>query len=119
MTSAVAEEALFDFAAVLQRNFPPHGEENAKPVTEGALVEAIASMADHGADQAFRGMRPRLRRAVRVRIRTVLAIVTANRAAGNDRISVLPRGFPVDQIALALLVTMGVEIPRDLRAQLE
>jgi hypothetical protein len=115
----VAQTALFDLADALQRAFPPRDEANAKPVAEAALTEAIGSMAEHGAMEAFQGMRPRLRRAVRVRIRTLLTIVTANEAAGKDRISVLPRGFPADQVGLALLATMGVELPPSLRAKLE
>lgn len=119
VTCAAAEQALFDLAGELQQSFPPQDEADAKPVAEAALIEAIASMAEHGPGQAFRGMKPRLRRAVRVRIRTLLTIVTLNDKAGNERISVLPGGFPDDQVGLALLVTMGLDLPPALRAKFE
>ncbi|MFN4018213.1 MAG: hypothetical protein ACK4JB_22950 [Reyranella sp.] len=114
-----AQEGLFDLANALQQRFPPSGEADAKPVAEEALLEAIANMAEHGAMEAFAGMRPRLRRAVRVRLRTLLTVVVANEAASNARISFLPPGFPDEHVGMALLATMGVELPRDLRAKLE
>lgn len=119
ISCATAEKSLFDLAETLRRCAPPHDEDKAKPVAESALVEAIASMAEHGAEKAFQGMRPRLRRAVRVRIRSLLTVVTANGTAGNERISVLPRGFPDEHVGLALLLTMGLELPAALRAKLE
>lgn len=119
LTCAAAEKGLFDLAAAMQRQFPPSGEADANPVPEAALLEAIANMAEHGAIEAFAGMRPRLRRAVRVRVRTLLTVVAANEVASNVHISFLPRGFPDEHVGMALLVTMGVELPRDLRAKLE
>lgn len=119
LSCAAAEVGLFDLAAKLQRRFPSRDEAEAKPVPEAALVEAIATMAEYGAEQAFEGMRPRLRRAIRRRLATLLTIVTANEAADNEHISVLPRDFPAEHVGMALLVTMGVEIPAGLRAKLE
>ena len=119
LSCADAEKGLFELAAVLQRRFPPSGEDNAKAVPEEALLEAIANMAEHGAVEAFAGMRTRLRRAVRVRLRTLLTVVLSTKAANGDCISYLPRGFPAEHVGMALLATMGVELPRDLRLKLE
>lgn len=115
VTCAAAEASLFDLATLLHRRFPPRDEAKAKPVAEAAVVAAIVSMAEDGAERAFEAMAPRLRRAVRARIRTLLSVVVVNEKSGNERISVLPHGFPPDQIALALLVTMGLELPARLR----
>lgn len=119
LSVAVAEAGLFDLATRLQRRFPPQDEAKAKPVPEAALVEAIVSMAEVGEEQAFQSMSPRLRRAVRRRIATLLTVVLANEAKRNMTISIIPRGFPVEHVGMALLVTMGLEIPPDLRAKLE
>lgn len=119
LTCAEAETGLFDLANELQQQFPPSGEADAKPVPEEALLEAIASMAEDGATEAFASMKPRLRRAVRVRLRTLLTVVVANNVSRNKCISFLPRGFPQEHVGMALLATIGVELPPDLRAKLE
>lgn len=119
VSCATAEKALFDLAAALQQSAPVSDEAQAGPVGEQALLEAIASMAEHGAVEAFAGMMPRLRRAVRARLRTLLTVVVTNQAAKNDCISYLPRGFPAEHVGMALLVTLGVELPTDLREKLE
>ncbi|MFN4017104.1 MAG: hypothetical protein ACK4JB_17330 [Reyranella sp.] len=119
LTCAAAEKGLFDLAARLHQRFPPRDEEKAKPVPEVALVEAIVSMAEFGADEAFQGMRPRLRRAIRRRIATLLTVVVANEVKGNSAISFIPHGFPAEHVGMALLVTMGAAIPSDLRSKFE
>lgn len=117
---AAAEKGLFDLADALQRSVPASDEAGVEPVPEEALLEAIASMAEYGAEEAFSGMQPRLRRAVRLRIRTLLMIATnAGDAAARGGITYLPRGFPLEKVGMALLVTMGVEIPPKLRAEFE
>lgn len=119
LTCAAAQKGLFDLATELQQRVPPRDEAKAKPVPETALIAAIVSMAEYGAAEAFDGMRPRLRRAIRRRVATLLTIVSANEAAENEHISVLPRDFPAEHVGMALLVTMGVEIPSGLREKLE
>lgn len=106
-------------ATELRRRFPPRDEAEAKAVPEAALIEAIASMAEYGAEQAFDGMRPRLRRAIRRRITTLLTIVAANKAKRDEPISFIPHGFSAEHVGMALLVTMGVAIPPALRKKLE
>jgi len=119
LTSGRAREGLINLAAALEQRFPPGGEADTESVLEGALLEAIASMAEYGTFEAFAGMRPLLRRAVRVRIRTLLTLVVANKVASPDPISAMPRGLPDEHVGMALLVTMGVAVPPALRAKLE
>lgn len=119
LTCAQAQAALLELATTLQRRFPPRGEVDAIPVPEEALLEAIASMAEDGVMEAFASMSPRLRRAVRARLRSLLTAVMAYKVTGNNCISFLPRDIPDEHIGMALLMTMGVELPEDLRATLE
>ncbi len=119
LTAGRAQEGLLDLAATLQLRFPPAGEADTKWVPEEALMEAIASMAEYDEVEAFASMRPPLRQAVRARLRTLLTLVLANEAKSADHISVVPRGLPDEHVGMALLVTMGVGLPRALRTKLE
>ena len=119
LTVERAQEGLLDLIAALQRRFPPAGEADAGSVPEEALLEAIASMAEYGEVEAFAGMRPPLRRAVRARLTTLLTLVVANEATRKDHISVVPRGLPDEHVGMALLVTMGIAATPALGAKLE
>ena len=119
ITASAAEKALFDFAASLREHFPPAGETKGEAVPEAALIEAIGSMAEFGAEQAFAGMKPRLRRAVRKRIATMLKIVLAKGVSADAHVAEMPRGLPAHHLGMALLLTLGVEIPADVRTKLE
>ena len=87
--------------------------------SDEAVDLAIKSMADEGAVAAFEAMQPPLRAAVRRRLLTLTTIVVANEAGGNPAVSVVPRGFPKNKLAMALLLTMGRVIPLDVRAKIE
>lgn len=119
LTVERAQEGLLDLVAALQRRFPPAGEADTGSVPEAALLEAIGSMAEYGEVEAFAGMRPPLRRAVRARLTTLLTLVVATEVTSKEHISVVPRGLPDEHVGMALLVTIGIALPRALRAKLE